>query len=60
MGILKDFKCVICRTTFDADEYDDLGINKCPDCGQAYNYNEGLQLELSAEQLEWLKGAIKP
>ena len=58
MGTLKDFECAICKTKFDADEYDDTSFNKCPECGQVYNYDEGLVIELTEEQkrvltLDW-------
>lgn len=55
MGIFKGFECVICNQEFDVDGYDDSGVNKCPNCGQVYNYDEGLSIELTSEQLEWLK-----
>lgn len=54
MGFLKNFECLICKTKFDADEYDDTGVNKCPKCGQVYNYDEGLAIELTDEQKEIL------
>ena len=47
--------CEICNTNFDADEYDDTNINKCPECGQIYNYDEGLTMVLSKDQMEWLR-----
>tara|TARA_R110000850_G_scaffold260564_1_gene387889 strand:+ start:35 stop:220 length:186 start_codon:yes stop_codon:yes gene_type:complete len=58
MGIIKDFKCIICETKFDVDAYDDAGLNKCPKCDQVYNYDEGLQIELTEDQkraltLDW-------
>jgi len=55
MGTLKDFECVICETKFDADEYDDTCINRCPNCDQLYNYDEGLIVVLTDEQIQWLR-----
>ena len=55
MGILKDFECIVCGHKFDADEYDDTGINKCPICDQVYKYDEGLCIELDEYQKECLK-----
>jgi len=40
MGAIK-FDCVLCKTEFDADEYDNTGLNECPNCGQIHDYQEG-------------------
>ncbi len=55
MGIINGFECIICDEKFSVDEYDDTGVNKCPSCGQVYNYDEGLIIELTKEQLTALK-----
>ena len=55
MSIMKDFLCIICGNKFDVNEYDDQNKNQCGNCGQIYNYDEGLHIELTPEQLELLK-----
>ena len=47
-----DNTCLICETTFSADKYDD---NVCPKCGQVYNYDEGLEIALTKDQVECLR-----
>jgi len=46
--------CEICKTKFEVDQYDDSNKNKCPKCGQLYNYNEGLGIVLTDEQIQLL------
>jgi NAD-dependent SIR2 family protein deacetylase len=50
-----NFECVICKSEFKADEYDDNNQNKCPECGQVYNYDEALTIELTKAQLDLLR-----
>lgn len=54
VGLIDGFKCVICETEFVADEYEDSGENRCPSCGQVYNYDEGLRIALTDEQIRCL------
>jgi NAD-dependent SIR2 family protein deacetylase len=54
MGYI-NFECVICEAEFKADEYDDNNQNKCPECGQVYNYDEALTIELTKVQLDLLR-----
>tara|TARA_R110002096_G_C14168586_1_gene685704 strand:+ start:254 stop:448 length:195 start_codon:yes stop_codon:yes gene_type:complete len=54
MGAI-NFECVICESEFEADEYDDDSKNKCPNCGQIYNYDEALTIKLTESQLSALR-----
>lgn len=51
MGTLKDFKCIICKVEFDAENY---GLNKCPHCGQEYDYDEAVSIVLTEDQIKLL------
>ncbi len=49
-----NFNCVICEAEFKVDGHCDQNKNKCPNCGQTYNYDEGLTIELTEEKIKWL------
>jgi hypothetical protein len=49
---LSTLDCIICDKEFDVDEY---GESECPSCGQGYEYDEGVFIELTDEQIKLLK-----
>lgn len=55
MGMISGFKCEICETEFTVDEYDDTGANRCPNCDQLYNYDEGQSIVLTDDQVQRLR-----
>ena len=44
--------CILCGEEFEYDTYGD--DNKCPKCGQIYDYDEGQVIRLSEKQKETL------
>lgn len=45
-------KCLVCNKEFTHHPY---GDNKCPNCKQAYEYEEGQMIKLTKRQLKILR-----
>jgi len=48
------FVCVLCRTAHTGDN-DYAAEYTCHECGQKYEYEEGIRIVLSPEQIELLR-----